>query len=374
MHQLVDLDVDPLGLVAQRHGAALEPADVAVVVGAEHVHGDVEPALQLGDDVREVAGEVAGLAVRANDHPVLVVAELGRPEPQCAVQLVRVAGGLQPLDRPIDRAVLVQRPLEEPAVELDPESIKRHPDLGDHRLGACARPLLDRRVRGQPQPGGDLGHVLAAVAVLGHLLAARPRHQRRAEQVDLAAGVVEVVLARHVVACEGEQPGQRVAVGGVACSANGDRARRVAGHELHLDPLRVRGRARPIPSALGEDPRDHVPVPGRCQPEVDEPRPGDLGALDPRRVEPLKDPAGDLPGSRPQRLGQRHRDGAGIVAVRRIGRPLQPHRRAVRAERRNRLGQRLGQLSDHGSAHARMVEPGMVLRWQAWTNSPRNVI
>ena len=51
LHQLVDLDVDPVGVVAERHGAGLEPADVAVVVGAEHVHGDVEAALELRDDV-----------------------------------------------------------------------------------------------------------------------------------------------------------------------------------------------------------------------------------------------------------------------------------------------------------------------------------
>ena len=44
--------------------------------------------------------------------------------------------------------------------------------------------------------GGELADVVALVAALGHVLAARAGADRLAELLDLGAGVVEVVLAR----------------------------------------------------------------------------------------------------------------------------------------------------------------------------------
>ena len=48
-------------------------------------------------------------------------------------------------------------------------------------------------LRGDPL--GQLGDVVALVAVLGQLAAVHPRGDRGAEELDLPAGVVEVVLA-----------------------------------------------------------------------------------------------------------------------------------------------------------------------------------
>ena len=63
---------------------------VAVVVGAEDVDQLLGAPLELVAVVGDVGGEVGRLAVRADQHPVLVVAELGRPQPDRALALVYV--------------------------------------------------------------------------------------------------------------------------------------------------------------------------------------------------------------------------------------------------------------------------------------------
>src|SRR3712207_8261231 len=57
-------------------------------------------------------------------------------------------------------------------------------------------------VGGALDPRREAGHVLALVAVLGRVLAARPRGDRLTEAAHLRAGVVDVVLALHVVRSE----------------------------------------------------------------------------------------------------------------------------------------------------------------------------
>ena len=70
---------------------ALQPADVAVVVGAEQVDAAVEAALALVEVVGGVGGEVGQLAVGPDQHPVLVVAEVGGAQPERAVGVEDVA-------------------------------------------------------------------------------------------------------------------------------------------------------------------------------------------------------------------------------------------------------------------------------------------
>ncbi len=62
---------------------------------------------------------------------------------------------------------------------------------------------------GSPGSGGERGDVVAVVAVLGRRLAAPQRVDRRAEPLDLGAGVVVVVLALDGVAREREQARDR---------------------------------------------------------------------------------------------------------------------------------------------------------------------
>ena len=125
------------------------------------------------------------------------------------------------------RLALVQRALREPAVEVHPVARRSVARIAlEH---AARRPAgassSGSRVGGARDLRGELGDVLALVAVLGRLLAARAGLDRLAERCDLAAGVVDVVLALDGVAGELEEPRERVAVGGVAAAGGGQRAR-----------------------------------------------------------------------------------------------------------------------------------------------------
>ena len=60
---------------------------------------------------------------------------------------------------------------------------------------------------------------------------------RAGEHVDLRAGVVDVVLARHLVAGEGEERGERIAEHGAAAVADMHRPGRVGRHVLDVDLL-----------------------------------------------------------------------------------------------------------------------------------------
>ena len=134
---------------------ALQPADVAVVVGAEQVDAQVEAALPLVEVVGGVGGEVGRLAVALDEDPVLVVAEVGRAQPDRAVLLEDVALLAQPGQPPLDRAGLVQRALGEPDVEVGRKSstcrcsaqLQLVARLAEHHQLLVVGQLEDRRGR-----------------------------------------------------------------------------------------------------------------------------------------------------------------------------------------------------------------------------------
>src|SRR3954452_3398345 len=79
LDQLSDQDLDVALWIVTRAGSdRLEPVDIAVVIRAQHVDAPVEAALALVDVVRRVRCEVGRLPVAADEHAVLVVAEVGR--------------------------------------------------------------------------------------------------------------------------------------------------------------------------------------------------------------------------------------------------------------------------------------------------------
>ena len=86
--QLGDHDLELVGIVAEGLHRGLQPRDVAVVVGAPHVDEQVEAPGELVPVVGDVGQQVGVLAVGLDEHPVLVVAEVGRPQPGGAVGLV----------------------------------------------------------------------------------------------------------------------------------------------------------------------------------------------------------------------------------------------------------------------------------------------
>ncbi len=264
-----------------------------MVIRAEHVQGLVEPAIELVDQVGEIGCEVGRGSVAPQDDAVLVVTEGLGDEPGRPVALDEVPAAAGALDRSLHVAGVVERGLVRPDVHRDAEPGEGLADEREHRLGAGAGELGRRRVRPEAGLLGDRDQVLALVALLVRLLAPRPGEQRSAEVLHLRACVIEVVLAHDVVPRELEQPGQAVAVRGVATGRDGQRARGIGRHELDVDPEPVRRRAA---AESGFDRRlDRLRVPDRRGAKVEEPGAGNLGACDPRtRRRRLAQSLGDL--------------------------------------------------------------------------------
>src|SRR5665811_2272847 len=105
-----------------------------VVVRAPDVDQPVEAPTELLHDVADVGAEIGPVAVRLANHPVLVVPERRRAEPERAVLLEQCPRRLQALDRPSDPAVAIERALALPDVEADAE-------MRQGRLDACPDPL-----------------------------------------------------------------------------------------------------------------------------------------------------------------------------------------------------------------------------------------
>ena len=308
-----------------------------MVVGAEQDDHPVRAALPLVQVVRAVGVEVGGPAVGPDQHPVLVVAEVGRPQPDRAVRLVHVALLPQPGDGELDLAVDVQRALREVDVELDSEGLQRAPDRGEHQRDALAPEdverlvlrLVEHRRVGRDHRGRDLGDVRTGVALLGGRPPGRRGQQRGGEAVDLGTGVVEVVLPGHLGAGRAEQPAQRVADRRPPAVRQVHRSGRVGRDVLQVEALPGQRVAPPVRRA-GVEHRAHQAgqrVLGEGQ--VEEAGAGDVHPVDARV---LPQPGGEQLGHLPRRpaggLGQPERDVGGIVAVLAALRAL--HDRGVR--------------------------------------------
>jgi hypothetical protein len=252
-----------------------------------------------------------------------------------------VAALAQALDHRVDGAVLLQRALAGEAVHVDAEALQRRLDRCQHQRHAALGELVVVELDDAVDPRRDVGHVGALVAVLGRLLPRRPRPDRRGEALDLAAVVVDVVLAVHVAAGQLQDARERVAVGGVARGRDGDRTGRVGADELEVDALWLGDGRTPELVAVGERDRGGSLQPAVGHEQVEEAGSGDLDALGGVAELPLQRLA-ELLGDRPRRLLQaareHHRRVGRVVAEIRLRRPLQ--RRRLRRRRTERLGGR----------------------------------
>ena len=167
---LAELDLEATRVHAEGLDAGPQAGHLAVVVGTEDVDDPVEPADQeLVAVVGEVTGQIGGVAVGLAQHPVAGVAELGGPEPGGAVLLEDQALLGQQGDGLVDRPALLDGGLAVPLVEHDADRGQRGPDVLEDPL---RRPPARRgHVVGAVVARGQLGHVLALVAALGHLAA-----------------------------------------------------------------------------------------------------------------------------------------------------------------------------------------------------------
>ena len=309
VHELVDQNLNALGVVPEHRCRGLQPADVAVMVGAQNVDRTIEAAFELVPDVGDVGGVVEVRTVLGTDQrTILVVAVGARPRPDRSFRLVGVQLRQDAGNFLFDLALMA------PAVDRDPKLRDLPADFAEHVLD---RVDVERR---------ELIDVLALVATLRQLLAAPACLHGGAEEVHLPAGVVEVVLALDFVARVGEQPCDRVAVGAVACGTDGERSGGIRRDQLDLEPLASLGSSGAV---VWSDLTERLSQPLSRDPDVEKAGPGDLGPLD------LLELRGSFRQLRCELLrrtavlgGGPERDVRGVVAVRRIARPLEHDRHA----------------------------------------------
>ncbi len=257
----------------------LQSSDVTVVIRTPDVDQQVVAAGELVAVIGDVGQQVRGLAVGLDEHAVLVVAEVGGAQPDRTVGVVHLAAGAQVVERRLDGVAVDQRLLAEPDVELDAHAGQRGREVAPHPLVAPFRRV------------GAVGHlrrpfldVVPLVSVRGNGLTGFGGGERLGEQAHLRATVVQVVLAGHRVAAPLEDVAERIAVRRPAATAGVQRARRVGGDELDVDP-----RAAPdvvagvAVLAVGDDVRQHGGEPRGPQVEVHEAGAGELDPLDVRR-------------------------------------------------------------------------------------------
>jgi hypothetical protein len=319
-----------------------------------------KPALELVEVVGDVGGEIGIEAVVALHDAVLLVAEGGGLEPFGAVLEVDVAGLFQLLDGARHHAGVVEAALGEPDVEMHAEFLEVGAAIGQlfgQHVAMDVGPVFAEQVLAGEDQGVEAGlvvvsvghagqhgfgrmHVAVAVGLLDlfrhlvhvaalvgvgregqRLVEQRQVTQpgRHGEDVHLAAGIVDVVLARHLVAGEGQQRRQAGAVGGAAAVADMQRAGGIGGNEFDLQAARhpaVAGRAAPEVAAGGEHGGHHRGTRRGRQREVDEAGAGDLGADHVGRRRQFAHQAfGDLARIGLQFARQLHRQVAGEVAV-----------------------------------------------------------
>ena len=243
---LADQDLEGgVGIVTEARRQRPQPADVAMVVRAEHDDDLVEATLALVQVVGAVSGEVGPLAVAPDEHPVAVVAMIGRAQPGGSLGLVDLALRAQPVKSEVQLVAQVQVAFIEVDVEDDTEAGERVPDLGEHQLDAVTPEHFRLLLVGQREDAGALRHdrrgdlvdVGPRVAVLRHRAAVGDLAQRSGETLDLAAGVVEVVLPRDLGAAGLQQPRQGVADGSPPHRADVDGSGGVGRDELEVEVL-----------------------------------------------------------------------------------------------------------------------------------------
>ena len=364
------------GILAESGGDGLEPGDVAVVVGAEHVDAQVESALALVEVVGDIGGHVGGLAVALDDDAVLVVAKVGGAQPDCAVLLVDAAGLAKFGDGLLDPAGAVHRVFVGVDVEVGAEVVQRLLDVGEHQVDADGAERLAHLVVGQAQRvgllgehlSGDLLDVVAGVAVVRRGFAFGGGDQRVGEPVDLGAVVVEVVLAHDVCALRGEQASERVADGGPPGAADVDGSGRVGGDELEVDVLALERVRVAVVEAGIDDVVDDDALGGRLDAQVDEAGACDVGGRDAVLLgQGRGQPAGQLTRVGTDLLAELKGDVGGVIAVFGIARALDGDGGRQRGRVEAMLGQHRGgggleQLGQVGGGHE---GPSYGLGWSA---------
>ncbi len=318
LHELAEHDFGLVG-VPERREPGLERLDLPVVVGAPDVDQVPPAAGQLVAVVGEVVAQVGGRAVGLHEDTVAAVAVGGRPQPAGPVVLVGLAARREVVEDRGDVAPLVEGPFGEPRVEVHADATEVVAELTDDLLVAPLAGLLQGDVVSElgPEPRREFDQVGPLVAVVGGFATLVPREQGRTERVELAARVVQVVLAVHLGTLGGEDVREGVTHRDPTASARVERPGRVRGDELEVDPLPGQvTAATPLVAEPDDGAQDLVEPAGRDR-EVEEPA-GDVHGGEVRHVgceQRGSEPLGRLDRRDPGGLGHPEGDVRRPVAV-----------------------------------------------------------
>ena len=330
------------------------------MVRAEEVDGRVEAPGALVDVIGRVGREVRHLAVGLDEHPVLVVAEVGGAQPCGPVELEDVPLLAQPFHATLHGTRVVQRALGVPRVEVRAEELEHLLLLrklqGVRRLAKRDELLVlwqgeELRMLGD-DARGEVRDVGTVVAVLGDGSALSDGHHRGTKAVHLHAAVIDVELGRDLRARGREHAGESVAHRGPAGVTQVQRPGGVRGDELDVDASTGQEAAAPVIGARLHDLPCQRPLGVGSETDIDEARPGDLRLGDPRHpVEARCHQCGDLPGRLPGRLGEREGHRRRIVPVVAVLGPLDDDfggrlspERPLGLQRQDALAHRDGQI------------------------------
>src|SRR5690606_22057733 len=133
-------------------------------------------ALPLAHVVRDVGHEVGVAAVGPAHHAVLVVTEIGGPQPQRAAVLVGVAVGAQGGDGLLDLAIGIQRAFQEVDVEADAVgsqvAVLLAAQPGEGAAAARGEVVGARGASADGGVGVDAGAVQSRLGDVGNIVAA----------------------------------------------------------------------------------------------------------------------------------------------------------------------------------------------------------
>ena len=274
LHELPEHDLGFAGRESQRFQTGLQRLHLPVMVGAPDVDEMREPAVELVAVVRKVVAEIRRGAVAADQDPIAAVAEVGGAQPVGAVRVVGVATRVELRENVGDITAFVQDALGEPRVEMHADALEIGANLPDDvEVAPLASVLEGHRVAELgAHARGHLVEIRPAISVLGNLLASVPSEQRRTEQVELCARVVEVVLPMHLRALRREEIRNRIADRNPAPTTRMQRTGRVDRDEFEVHALACERGRRPEARAGTDHLAQHFGQPRRREEDVDEAR------------------------------------------------------------------------------------------------------
>ena len=226
---LGDGDLEFVGIVAEQLHRRLHAGDIAVVVGTP----DVEEEFGAGELVTvigDVGREVGEITVALDEDAILVVAELGRAKPHCAVILEDRVVGSKVVHCIVDGASRNERPLAEPDLMVDVERFER----GPMRVEAALETPFERVGVGRHLTSPRMD-VRAVVAVLRDRLIGLRSGERLGVVGHLHAAVIDVGLTGDTKTASFLETGDRVAVAGAATMPGVQRLVRVGRDELDVE-------------------------------------------------------------------------------------------------------------------------------------------